>query len=51
MEWNRVYYKMGVAISSPAHLELELERARVLRHDLIKRVNLHGDSCPTSWPG
>jgi Tol biopolymer transport system component/imidazolonepropionase-like amidohydrolase len=36
MEWQRVYYKMGVAISSPAHLEMELERARVLQHDLIK---------------
>ena len=36
MEWQRVYYKMGVAISSPAHFEMELERARVLRHDLIK---------------
>jgi imidazolonepropionase-like amidohydrolase len=36
MEWNRVYYKMGVAISSPAHFEMELERARVLGHDLIK---------------
>ena len=36
MEWQRVYYKMGVAISSPAHLEMELERAKVLQHDLIK---------------
>ncbi len=36
MEWQRVYYKMGVAISSPAHFEMELERARVLQHDLIK---------------
>ena len=36
MEWNRVYYKMGLAISGPAHFEMELERARVLRHDLIK---------------
>ncbi|MFI5309904.1 MAG: amidohydrolase family protein, partial [Gemmatimonadales bacterium] len=35
-EWNRAYYKMSVAISSPAHLELELQRAKVLQHDLIK---------------
>ncbi len=36
MEWQRVYYKMGVAISSIAHLEMELQRAKVLQHDLIK---------------
>jgi imidazolonepropionase-like amidohydrolase len=36
MEWGRVYYKMGIAISSPAQLEMELERARVLQHDMIK---------------
>ena len=36
MEWQRVYYKMGIAISNPAHFEMELERARVLQHDLIK---------------
>ncbi|HYE85457.1 MAG TPA: amidohydrolase family protein [Vicinamibacterales bacterium] len=36
MEWNRVYYKMGIAISNVSHLEMELERARVLQHDLIK---------------
>ena len=36
MEWQRVYYKMGVAISSPAHFEMELQRAKVLQHDLIK---------------
>jgi Tol biopolymer transport system component/imidazolonepropionase-like amidohydrolase len=36
MEWQRTYYKMAVAISSVAHLELELERARVLNFDLIK---------------
>jgi hypothetical protein len=36
MEWNRVYYKMAVAVSSAAHLELELQRARALQHDLIK---------------
>jgi hypothetical protein len=36
MEWQRVYYKMGIAISNPAQFEMELERARVLQHDLIK---------------
>jgi hypothetical protein len=36
MEWKRVYYKMGIAISTPAQFEMELERAKVLRHDLIK---------------
>ncbi len=36
MEWQRVYYKMGVAISSVAHFEMELQRAQVLQHDLIK---------------
>lgn len=36
MEWNRVYYKMGIAISSVAQFEMELQRAKVLEHDLIK---------------
>jgi Tol biopolymer transport system component len=36
MEWQRVYYKMGVAISGPAQLEIELERSKILQHDLIK---------------
>ncbi len=36
MEWQRVYYKMGIAISSVAHFELELQRARVLQYDLLK---------------
>ena len=36
MEWQRVYYKMGIAISSPGQLEMELQRAKVLRHDLVK---------------
>jgi Tol biopolymer transport system component len=35
-EWGRTYYKMGVAISSPAHLELELQLTKVLQHDLLK---------------
>jgi len=35
-EWRRTYYKMGVAISSPAHFEMELQLAKVLQHDLIK---------------
>lgn len=36
MEWQRVYYKMGVAISGPAHLEKELNRAKALHYDLLK---------------
>ncbi|MCC7241062.1 MAG: PD40 domain-containing protein [Acidobacteria bacterium] len=36
MEWQRVYYKMGIAISSVAHFELELQRAKVLQYDLLK---------------
>jgi hypothetical protein len=36
MEWGRVYYKMGIAISSVSQLEMELRRAQVLEHDLIK---------------
>jgi Tol biopolymer transport system component len=36
MEWQRVYYKMGIALSSPAHLEMELERAKILQYDLLK---------------
>lgn len=36
MEWQRVYYKMGVAISGPAQFEMELERSKILQHDLIK---------------
>jgi imidazolonepropionase-like amidohydrolase len=36
MEWQRVYYKMAVAVSSPAHLERELRRAQALRFDLLK---------------
>ena len=36
MEWQRVYYKMGIAISTVAQFEMELQRAKVLQHDLIK---------------
>jgi len=36
MEWNRVYYKMGIAISNVSQFEMELERARGLEHDLLK---------------
>ena len=36
MEWQRVYYKMGIAISSSAHFEMELQRAKVLQYDLLK---------------
>lgn len=36
LEWQRVYYNMSVAVATDEHLELELERAKALRHDLIK---------------
>lgn len=36
MEWQRVYYKMGIAISSDAHLAMELERSRILGFDMLK---------------
>jgi Tol biopolymer transport system component len=36
MEWQRVYYKMAVAIRDSAHLELELQRAKALGHDVLK---------------
>jgi Tol biopolymer transport system component len=36
MEWQRVYYKMAVAVANAAHLELELQRAKVLGHDVLK---------------
>jgi Tol biopolymer transport system component/imidazolonepropionase-like amidohydrolase len=36
MEWQRAYYKMGIAISSVSQFEMELQRAKVLQHDLIK---------------
>jgi Tol biopolymer transport system component len=36
MEWQRVYYKMGVAISGPAEMEMELQRAKALKYDMIK---------------
>lgn len=36
LEWQRVYYKMGVAVSGPPHLERELERARILQQDVLK---------------
>lgn len=36
MEWQRVYYKMGISLSSPAHLEMELQRASVLQYDFLK---------------
>jgi Tol biopolymer transport system component len=36
MEWQRVYYKMGIAISTVSQFEMELQRAKVLQHDLIK---------------
>lgn len=33
---GRVYYKMGIAISSYTHLEMELARAKALQYDMIK---------------
>src|SRR5688572_15540812 len=36
MEWQRVYYKMAVAIKDSAHLERELLRAKALGHDVLK---------------
>jgi Amidohydrolase family len=36
LEYQRVYYRMGIALSSPAHLEMELQRAKALRYDLLK---------------
>lgn len=36
LEWQRVFYKMGVAVSGPAHLERELGLARALRYDMLK---------------
>jgi len=35
-EWGRVYYKMGIAVSSVSQLEMELQRAKALQYDLIK---------------
>ena len=36
MEWQRVYYKMGVAIASDTHLGMELGRAGILGFDMLK---------------
>lgn len=36
VEWQREYYKMGIAISSWAHLEKQLELSRALKYDLLK---------------
>ncbi|MDE1914459.1 MAG: PD40 domain-containing protein [Sphingomonadales bacterium] len=36
LEWRRVFYRMGVAVNGPAHLERELDRARALHYDLVK---------------
>ncbi len=30
-EWKRTYYKMGIAISRPAHFEMELQRTKDLQ--------------------
>lgn len=36
LEWKRTFYRMGVAVSGPEHLEREISRARALKYDLIK---------------
>jgi hypothetical protein len=36
LEYMRASYKMAIALSSPAHLDLELERSRILQFDLLK---------------
>lgn len=36
LEWQRVYYKMGTALSGPAHMEKELARSKALQYDLLK---------------
>jgi Tol biopolymer transport system component len=36
LEYQRAYYRMGIALSSPAHLEMELQRASAMRYDLLK---------------
>lgn len=36
LEWKRVFYRMGVAVNDPAHLERELDRAKALHYDLVK---------------
>lgn len=35
-EWRRVYYKMGIALSTVGQLEMELQRAKALQYDFIK---------------
>src|SRR5438067_179687 len=35
-EWGRVYYKMGIAVSTVGQLEMELQRAKALQYDLLK---------------
>jgi len=36
LEWNRTFYKMGVAISGYAHLERALGAVSALKYDMIK---------------
>jgi hypothetical protein len=36
IEWQRVYYKMAVAVANSTHLEMELQRAKALGHDVLK---------------
>ena len=48
-EWLRTYYKMGIAISSPAHLEMELQRAKDLQLDLLKSYVRLPDLRQSGW--
>jgi Tol biopolymer transport system component len=36
LEYQRASYKMAIALSSPAHLEMELQRSKTLQFDLLK---------------
>lgn len=36
MEWQRAFHKMSIVLSSVSHMEMEMQRAKVLQHDLLK---------------
>ncbi len=36
LEGSRVYYELASSVSTPAHLDMELERAKVLGYDFMK---------------
>lgn len=44
LEGGRVYYPLSLAIDSPAHFNLELERAAALDYDLVKTYDHLPDS-------